>query len=67
MQVNFIAGNMRSVNEAQWNENMKLIRIPKARWKTMRKRLVTTLLHELEHLFQIYWAHRYGLDMKGKN
>ena len=61
-QINFITGN-RSVNEARWTENLTALRIPKEHWNKIRKRLMTVLLHEDEHLFQSYWANRYGFEV----
>ena len=58
-QINFITGN-RSVSEKSWTENLTALRIPKEHWNKIRKRLMTVLLHEHEHLFQSYWANRYG-------
>ena len=64
-QLNFVAGN-RSVNVEKWEENFKKLKIPKACWKQIRRRLVMTLLQEHENLFQSYWANRYGWGATGK-
>ena len=61
-QINFITCS-QSVNEVKWNKSLlKVTANSKRELDQVRKRLMTVLLHEHEHVFQSYLAPRFQLD-----
>ena len=57
--VNFIAGT-KSVNVALWNQAMKTVGVPEAKWAEVRGKLMRVLLDEHDTILRSYQAQKRG-------
>ena len=57
--VNFIAGT-KSVNVALWNQAMRTVGVPEAKWAEVRSKLMRLLLDEHDTILRSYQAQKRG-------
>ena len=59
--VNFIAGT-KSVNVALWNQAMRTVGVPEAKWAEVRSKLMRLLLDEHDTILRSYQTQKRGGD-----